>query len=395
MKRKICIITGSRAEYGSLYWLMKEIEKDEKLVLQIIATGMHLSHEFGLTYKNIEADGFVINKKIDILLSSDAETAIIKSIGLGCIAFSEALDELKPDIVVLFGDRYELIPAAISAIFLRIPIAHIHGGERSQGVIDEYIRHSITKMAAIHFPATDLYKRRIIQMGENPHFVFNFGALGLDNIYKLRLLNKKELQDFLQFKLDNPTAIVTYHPVTMETNTAEGQIENILAAISETRINAIFTQANADTGGRLINQKIETFCESNPLHYKFLKNLGQVAYFSCLKYLNLMIGNSSSGLIEAPSFKIPVINLGDRQKGRIKAENVIDVGYSIEEIKRGIKKGLSVDFQQKIKNIKNPYIKYKDGRISFRIKEKLKKINISKDFMKKKFFDIYTLIKNE
>ena len=387
-KRRICVVTSSRSDYGLLYWLMKEIQGDAALQLQVIATGMHLSPEHGMTSKVIENDGFKINKKIPMLPSSDTEAAIIKSIGKGLISFPEALVDLKPDILVLLGDRYELLSPAISALILKIPVAHIHGGETSQGAIDESIRHCLTKIASVHFPATEEYRRRIIQMGENPGVVFNFGAPGLDNIYKHRLLGKEELENHLKFDLSGRVAIVTYHPVTLEHKTAELQITNILKAIKSNGTRAIFTAANADTYGSIINREIKSFSDGHPADYQFSPNLGQIPYLSCLKNLDLMIGNSSSGLVEAPSFKLPVVNIGDRQKGRIKAENVIHVGYSVTEIKAGIEKACSSEFKRKIRNMKNPYDKYRDGKASYRIKETLKKISLSENLLKKKFNDV-------
>ena len=386
-KRKICVITTSRADYGLLYWLLKEIVADKDLILQLIATGMHLSPEFGLSYQIIEKDGFNIDKKIETTLSADSNVSIIKSIGLSLIAFSDALDSLKPDILVVLGDKYELLGSVISALVLKIPIAHIHGGETSQGALDESFRHSITKMAAIHFPACEIYRKRIIQMGENPEFVYNFGAPGIDNIYKLKLFSKSKLENYLNFNLDN-TAIITYHPTTLESISSVSQIENIFQALSNTKIKAVFTQANADAQGRIINQKIIDFCNKNEGKYKYFKNLGQVAYLSCLKYCELMIGNSSSGLIEAPEFKLPVVNIGDRQKGREKAINVIDVDYNFNSIEEGIRKALSKDFRLFLKKVSNPYSNKNKGKTSWKIKEKLKIINLNKEFLKKEFFDL-------
>ncbi|MGE5499432.1 MAG: UDP-N-acetylglucosamine 2-epimerase, partial [Syntrophothermus sp.] len=277
-RRKICVVTTSRADYGLLYWLMKEIQNDEKLELQIIVSGMHLSPEFGLTYKLIEKDGFYINKKIHMLLSSDEDKAAIKAIGAGCFGYSDALEDLNPEILVLLGDRFELLSAAVSALLLKIPIAHIHGGETSQGAVDEAIRHSITKMSFMHFPATEEYRWRILQMGENPGNVFCFGAPGLDHIYKTNLLGRKELSEFLNFDLSGKVALATYHPVTLENNTAAEQIANILAVLEQTDLKVIFTKSNADSAGRLINQMIQEFCLANPSKYKFFDNLGQVGY---------------------------------------------------------------------------------------------------------------------
>ncbi|MGE5351527.1 MAG: UDP-N-acetylglucosamine 2-epimerase [Ignavibacteriales bacterium] len=386
-RRKICVVTTSRADYGLLYWLMKEIQNDEKLELQIIVSGMHLSPEFGLTYKLIEKDGFYINKKIHMLLSSDEDKAAIKAIGAGCFGYSDALEDLNPEILVLLGDRFELLSAAVSALLLKIPIAHIHGGETSQGAVDEAIRHSITKMSFMHFPATEEYRWRILQMGENPGNVFCFGAPGLDHIYKTNLLGRKELSEFLNFDLSGKVALATYHPVTLENNTAAEQIANILAVLEQTDLKVIFTKSNADSAGRLINQMIQEFCLANPSKYKFFDNLGQVGYLSCLKNLDLVIGNSSSGLTEAPSFRIPVINIGDRQKGRTKAENILDSENTVESIVKSIHYAFSATFLNKCKNTINPYGKYDDGNISQRIKETLKNITITGESLKKVFND--------
>jgi len=387
-RRRICVVTTSRADYGVLYWLLKEIREDNALELQILATGMHLSSEFGLTYRAIEDDGFQINKRIEMLLSSDTESAVIKSMGVGLISCSTAFKELMPEIVVVLGDRYDLYPVVLAALVSRIPIAHIHGGETSQGAIDEAIRHSITKIASIHFPATTLYRKRIIQMGEDPTLVFAYGSPGLDTLYRTKLMSKKKLEAFLDFVLDGTVAIITYHPVTLETKSVTTQIGNLLSALEATHLKAVFTKANADTHGNIINQMIKEFADRDPSRYRFFDNLGQIAYMSCLKHLDVMIGNSSSGLIEAPSFGLPVVNIGDRQKGRIKAENVIDVGYSTKEIRRGIEAACAVEFKKGIRHVKNPYDAYGDGKVSYRIKEKLKTIKISPSLLKKKFYDI-------
>ena len=387
-RRRICVVTTSRADYGLLYWLLKEIREDNALELQILATGMHLSSEFGLTYRAIENDGFQINKRIEMLLSSDTESAVIKSMGVGLISCSTAFKELMPEIVVVLGDRYDLYPVVLAALVSRIPVAHIHGGETSQGAIDEAIRHSITKIASIHFPATTLYRKRIIQMGEDPTLVFAYGSPGLDTLYRTKLMSKKKLEAFLDFVLDGTVAIVTYHPVTLETKSVTTQIENLLSALEATHVKAVFTKANADTHGNIINQMIREFADRDPSRYRFFDNLGQIAYMSCLRHLDVMIGNSSSGLIEAPSFGLPVVNIGDRQKGRIKAENVIDVGYSTKEIRRGIEAACAVEFKKRISHVKNPYDAYGDGKVSYRIKEKLKTIEISPSLLKKKFYDI-------
>ena len=387
-KRKICVVTTSRADYGLLIWLMKEIREDISMELLIVATGMHLSPEFGNTFRAIEDDGFRINAKVEMLLSSDTDIGVVKSIGIGLLSFCEVLKDLDPDIIVVLGDRFELFSVAVAALILRIPIAHIHGGETSQGSVDEAVRHSITKMSAIHFPAAEAYRKRIIQMGEDPKRVFNFGAPGLDGMHRMKLLSRKELEKRLRFNLDGNIAMVTYHPVTLEEGTAERQIDDLLRAIRRSGLKAVFTKANADEQGRLINRKIQEFCDREPGTYRFYDNLGTLVYLSCLKHCTLMVGNSSSGLIEAPSFRLPVVNIGDRQRGRIRAANVIDVGYSEEEISKGIKKACSNPFRRGLLSLKNPYDTYGDGKTSYRIKESLKNIRITGELLKKGFFDI-------
>ncbi len=386
--RRICVVTTSRADYGLLRGLMRAIREDEALALQVIATGMHLCPEFGLTYRTIEQEGFHIDRKIEMLLSADSDRAATKSIGVGLLAFADALAELRPELLIVLGDRFELLAAAIAALLAKIPIAHIHGGETSQGAVDEGIRHAITKLASLHFAATETYRRRIIQMGEDPHRVFAFGAPGLDALHQVKLLTKPELEARLDFALTTPTALVTYHPVTLERNTAEQQIENLLTALLREKVRAVFTKANADTQGRLINQRIAEFCQDRPVDYRLYDNLGQQVYLSCLRHLDLMIGNSSSGLIEAPSFKLPVVNIGDRQQGRIKAANVIDVGYAVEEIAAGIRQASARTWRERLEGMTNPYAGRGDGRVSFDIKEQLKQVELTEALLKKQFYDL-------
>ena len=314
--RTICIVTGTRAEYGLLYWLMKEIQNDPNLVLQIIVTGMHLSSEFGLTYKQIEKDGFKIDKKIEMLLSSDTPIGISKSMGLGVIGFAEAYADLKPDIVVLLGDRFEIFSAASAAIIARIPIAHLHGGETTEGAFDEAIRHSITKMSHLHFTAVEEYRRRVIQLGEFPARVFNVGGLGIDNIKKLKLMSREEFENSINFKLDPKNLMITFHPVTLEHATAGEQFQNLLNALDElhdTRF--IFTKPNADTEGRIITQMIDDYVSRNKYEAISFVNLGQLRYLSAMQFIDGVVGNSLSGLAGGPTFKIGTINIGDRQRG--------------------------------------------------------------------------------
>jgi GDP/UDP-N,N'-diacetylbacillosamine 2-epimerase (hydrolysing) len=383
-KRKICVVTGTRAEYGLLYWLMKEIEADKELQLQLIATGMHLSPEFGLTYKEIEKN-FKIDKKIEMLLSSDTSIGISKSMGLAQISFAEAYEDLKPDIVVVLGDRYEIFSAVSAAMISKIPVAHLHGGEATEGLIDEPIRHSITKMSHLHFTATQEYKNRVIQLGEHPSRVFNVGGMGIENIKRLKLLNKKEFEKSIDFKLNKKNILVTFHPVTLENSTAKEQFQELLETIDELKdTNIIFTKANSDTDGRVINQMIDEYVAKNPYKSVGFTSLGQLRYLSALQYVDAMVGNSSSGLAEAPSFQIGTINIGDRQKGRIKANSVIDCKPNKVSIKKAFEKLYTEEFEKLLKSVKNPY---GNGCTSENIVKILKTVKLD-DILKKSFFDI-------
>ncbi|MDY0193549.1 MAG: UDP-N-acetylglucosamine 2-epimerase [Aliarcobacter butzleri] len=388
--RRICVVTGTRAEYGQLYWLMKEIEKDRDLELQLIVTGMHLSAEFGLTYKEIEKD-FKIDKKIEILLSSDTSIGIAKSMGLAQISFSEVYEELKPDILAVLGDRYEIFSAVSTAMISRIPVAHLHGGETTEGAFDEAIRHSITKMSHLHFTATQEYKNRVIQLGEQPDRVFNVGGMGIDNIKKLKLLTKDEFEDSINFKLNKKNILVTFHPVTLEISTAKEQFQELLNAIDELKeTNIIFTKANSDTDGRVINQMIDEYVINNNKKSAVFTSLGQLRYLSALQYMDAVVGNSSSGLAEAPSFKIATINIGDRQKGRIKADSVIDCNPIKQDILESISKVYLKSFQNKLQMLENPY---GNGGSSKRIVNILKESNLS-DIVKKSFYDLESIHEN-
>lgn len=382
--KKICVVTGTRAEYGLLYWFLKEIESDKELQLQVIVTGMHLSPEFGLTYKEIEKE-FKINKKIEMLLSSDTSVGISKSMGLAQISFAESYDELKPDIVIVLGDRYEIFSATSAAMIARIPIAHIHGGEKTEGAFDESIRHSITKMSHLHFTATNEYKNRVIQLGEHPSRVFNVGGMGIENIKRFKLLSKDEFEKLIEFKLNIKNILVTFHPVTLENSTAKEQFQQLLDAIDELEdTNIIFTKANSDTDGRVINQMIDEYVTKNFQKSVQFTSLGQLRYLSALQYVDAVVGNSSSGLAEAPSFKIGTINIGDRQKGRIKASSVIDCEPNKDSILKSFEKLYSKEFQNSLINVKNPY---GDGCASKKIVEILKNVDL-KNILKKSFYDL-------
>ncbi|MFM7021667.1 MAG: UDP-N-acetylglucosamine 2-epimerase [Flavobacteriales bacterium] len=382
---KICVVTGTRAEYGLLYWVMKTIQQDRSLELQIIATGMHLSPEFGLTYKLIEKDGFTISKKIEILLSSDTPVAISKSMGLAQISFAEAYEDLAPDLILVLGDRFEIFSAVSAAMISRIPVAHCHGGESTIGVMDESIRHSITKMSHLHFTSTEEYRKRVIQLGENPKSVFNVGALGIENINRLKLLEKPAFEKVLGLKLAARNVLVTFHPVTLEKKSVEYQFKNLLKALEEYRdMNIVFTKPNADTDGRIVISLIDEFVKQHPKTSVAFVSMGQLNYLSALKYVDVVIGNSSSGLIEAPSFKIPTVNIGDRQKGRIKAKSVIDCDPEYKSIVQAINQAFSPDFKKKVKKVINPY---GEKNASKQIVEGIKKAKYE-GILKKEFFDI-------
>ena len=383
-KRKICVVTGTRAEYGLLYWLMKEIDTDKDLELQIIATGMHLSEEFGNTYQQIEKDGFTIDKKVDISLSSDTELAISKSMGLGMIGFSDAFNELQPDLLVVLGDRFEIFSAVSVAMIAKIPVAHLHGGEATEGLIDEPIRHSITKMSHLHFTATNEYRNRVIQLGEQPDRVFNVGGLGVDNINKLKLMTKSDFEKAINFELGEKNVLVTFHPVTLEKSTSETQFQELLESISKLKnTKIIFTKANSDTNGRVINSMIDAYVSVNDNSIAFT-SMGQLNYLSALQFVDAVVGNSSSGLLEAPSFNIATIDIGDRQKGRIKADSVISCLPTQESIRSAFDKSYSEDFQNIVDNTKNPYGNGGASKIV---------VDIIKDFdlngiLKKTFYDL-------
>jgi GDP/UDP-N,N'-diacetylbacillosamine 2-epimerase (hydrolysing) len=382
--RKICVVTGSRAEYGLLRWVMEGIRNAESLELQIIATGMHLSPRFGKTVNVIEEDGFLIDRKVEMLLSSDTNVGVTKSLGLGMIGFADALAELKPDMLLLLGDRYELLAAAAAATIALLPIAHIHGGESTEGAFDEAIRHSITKMSHLHFVAAEPYGKRVIQLGEDPTRVFQVGGLGVDSIHRLELLTRKELERELGITLQPRNLLITFHPVTLEGGGAESQLVELLAALGELdNTGLIFTMPNSDTEGLILFERIEDFCaHHNGAHY--FTSLGQLKYLSCLRHVDGVVGNSSSGLLEAPSFKKGTINIGDRQRGRLRAESVIDCKPSRLDISLALEKLFSDEFGALLEDVDNPY-----GRVgaSDRIVSILENTSLE-GLIKKSFFDI-------
>lgn len=384
-KRKICVVTGTRAEYGLLYWLMKGLQADSDIILQVVATGMHLSPEFGLTYRQIEADGFAIDKKVEMLLSSDSPAGISKSLGLGVIGMSDAYADLAPDLIVLLGDRFEVLAAASAAMIARIPIAHCHGGETTEGAFDEAIRHSVTKMAHLHFTSNELHRKRVIQLGEHPDRVFNTGALGIESINRLKLMDKAAFETSIDFKLGNRNVLVTFHPVTLETASAETQFNALLKALNELRdTKIIFTKANADTDGRIINQLIDEYVGKNPDKAIAFTSLGQLRYLSAIQFMDAVVGNSSSGILEVPSFKKPTVNIGDRQKGRLQAASVINCLPETGAIQSALDEAFSKRFREGLPHIKNPY---GDGNPSEKIL-KIIKTTKPQELLKKQFYDL-------
>jgi GDP/UDP-N,N'-diacetylbacillosamine 2-epimerase (hydrolysing) len=352
-KRKVCVVTGTRAEYGLFYPILKRIQNSDLLELQLVVSTMHLSTEFGLTYKEIEEDGFFVDDKIENLLSADTKSSIAKSTGLGIILLSESFKRLKPDVLLLIGDRFETHAAATTAMLMNIPITHIGGGEITEGAVDEQIRHSITKMSNLHFTSTEEYKQRVISMGEHPEKVFHSGAPGIDNIKSLNTISKSELEKKLEWSFGEKNALFTYHSVTLSPGDTEKDIQKIILTLIKTDLNILFTYANADDGGRLINSFIEKYCKAYPSRFKAVKSLGQIRYLSAMKHVDLLIGNSSSGIIEAASFNKPVINIGSRQKGRLQSGNIIN--SEIDELYESIKIGLSEDFLSLCHSVENIY----------------------------------------
>lgn len=384
--KKVGVITGTRAEYGLLKPLITKLDKAADMELQLIVTGMHLSPEFGRTYQEIEQDGFKIAEKNEMLLSSDTPNGITKSIGLAIIGFADIYTRVKPDIIIILGDRYEAFAAASAAMIHRIPIAHIHGGELTEGLIDDSIRHSITKMSSLHFTSTEQYRKRVIQLGEQPKVVFNVGALGVENIKGQRLLSRKELEENIDFLLDKPYLVVTFHPVTLENNTAEVQFGNLLSALDTfTEYRIIFTKANADTDGRIVNNLIDEYTKKNRERAVAFASLGTIRYLSVLKYCEMVVGNSSSGILEAPSFHVPTVNIGDRQAGRMKGRSVIDCGWTVAEIVQGIKRAQVVKRDEIMQNDVNVY----EGKdTSETIMKVLRNYLMSCNSTKKEFYDI-------
>lgn len=383
--KKICVVTGTRAEYGLLRWVMQGIQDEPGLILQIIATGAHLSPEFGLTWRNIAEDGFVIDAKVEMLLGSDTPVGITKSLGLAVAGFADALAALQPDLLLVLGDRYEILGAVTAATMARIPIAHLHGGEVTEGAFDDAIRHAITKMSHLHFVAADDYRLRVLQLGEAPEHVHNVGGLGVDNILRMKLLERAELEQSLNFKFGLRNLLVTFHPVTLEPGASEAQMAELLTALDrlpDTRL--LFTMPNADNESRRLGEMLHAFAARRPDTAKVWPSLGQLRYLSCLRYVDGVVGNSSSGLSEAPSFRIGTINIGERQQGRLKAASIIDCAPTLDDITRALQTLYSEDFRSGLSEVRNPYGK---GGAASRITSILASCEPGA-LLKKKFHDL-------
>lgn len=385
-KYKVCVFTGTRAEYGLLRPLMALIRNDIGLSLQVIAAGMHLDSRFGSTFRQILRDGFSIDAKVHLPLADDSPVGLCRATSKALSGLSLAYSKLKPEAVVILGDRFEALAAAIAAAFMRIPIVHIHGGESTFGLIDEPIRHSITKMSWLHFTATEVYRSRVIQLGEHPRSVYNVGAIGIDNIHSMKLLSKEKLGQLIGMELGEKLAAVTFHPVTLEKEDPGMQFEELLKALkSFPELKLVITMPNADIGSQSIMELIKKFSAGNLGRAKVFSSLGQLGYLSLLKHSSLVIGNSSSGIIEAPSFRIPTVNIGDRQKGRIQSETVINCMPRAGSIKAAIHKALSNDFQACCAKAANPY---GHGAVSVKILKVLKRELSRGVNLKKEFYDL-------
>lgn len=379
--KKIAVFTGTRAEYGLLYWILKGLKQADNIELQLLVGGSHLSHEFGHTIDNIEKDGFDVSERLDFLLSSDSPQAISKSLALAVIAGADCLSRLKPDLLVLLGDRYECLALAQCAMLANIPIAHIHGGEITQGAVDDVIRHAISKMSHLHFTATLEYQQRVVQLGESPERVHNYGAPGLDNINKLPLLSKIQLSEEINLPHLKQFFLVTYHPVTLSNKDAKIALENLLTVLADyDNYQILITFPNADVNGRMLINLLTNFAEQYSERVKLFESMGQLNYLSAMKHASLVIGNSSSGIIEAPSFQVPTVNIGDRQKGRVAANSVFHCGESIEAIAESIE----IALEQPFEHIINPY---GTGGASDKIVEKLLSIEFD-SLLSKAFHDI-------
>lgn len=383
--KKICIVTATRAEYGLLKPLMSRLQASNDFELQVLVTGAHLSPEFGLTYQLLERDGFEIDEQVEMLLSSDTAVGIAKSMGAGMMGYADAFRRMQPDAIVILGDRYEMLSVASTATVFKIPIIHLHGGEITEGAYDDALRHAITKLSALHFTSTEQYRARVIQMGEQPERVFNVGAIGLDNIVALPLLTRAELEDDLGVRFKKYNYQVTFHPETLSSMSSKEQFQIVLDAIAQEEDSYfIFTKANADTDGRIINQMIDEFVSKNPEKAIAYHSLGSLRFLSVLKICNAIVGNSSSGIIEAPSLRIPTINIGDRQKGRVQAESILNCAVDVTSISECFQKVKEIGLRSAIEGIQNPY---GDGGTAEKIMNILSKVDF-KRLQIKEFYNI-------
>lgn len=381
--RKISVFTGTRAEYGLLHWLMKDIESDPDLVLQLLVSGAHLSSEHGSTFRNIEADGFKINEKVEMLLSSDTPVGTAKSVGVGILGFADALARLDPDALIILGDRYEAFGVAQTAVLLRIPVIHLHGGEVTEGAYDDFIRHAITKLATFHITSTEAYRQRVIQMGESPDRVFNWGAIGLDQLRRSAFMSLEELSRDLNFAINRPYIVSTFHPATLSEENSVDSVDAMLASFDHFKDHQIIiTYPNADDGNYEIKIRIQDYAARNPARVHVAPSLGHLQYLSALKQSCVVVGNSSSGIIEAPSFQVPTVNIGDRQKGRLAAKSVLHCKPVKDDIIKAIQVALAGEYKQPGEVIENPY---GAGDVSSKIVTFLKTCNLS---FKKQFYDL-------
>ncbi|MBW5463460.1 UDP-N-acetylglucosamine 2-epimerase (hydrolyzing) (plasmid) [Pseudomonas aeruginosa] len=356
MIRKVAVVTGSRAEYGLLYWLMKDIASHNELQLQTVVSGMHLSPEFGETWRAVESDGFSIDAKVEMLLSSDTDVGVAKSMGVGILGFADALDRLRPDILIILGDRFEALAIAQVALVMKIPIAHLHGGEITEGAYDDAIRHAITKFSYLHFTSTEQYRKRVIQLGESPERVFNVGAIGLDHLLRTSKISREALSESLDFDLSSPYLLVTYHPVTLAEEEPQSTFRALMQALDcFPSYNVIITYPNADNGGRTIIPLVETYARQSAGRVKAIPSLGFKRYLSAVAMASAVVGNSSSGIIEVPTFGIPTVDIGARQKGRLAAESVIHCAADALSIEDALRRALTPEFAESCKKVINPY----------------------------------------
>lgn len=389
--RRICVVTGTRAEYGLLRWLMRDIADDPELSLQVIATCMHLAPEFGETYREIEADGFVIDRKVEMLLSGDTPAAIGKSIGLGVIGFADAFQSLSPDLVVVLGDRFEILAAVSAALVARIPVAHLHGGELTEGAVDDAIRHAITKMSQVHFVATEAYRQRVIQLGETPARVHCVGGLGVDAIMRQPLLSREALEASLDFRFRERNLLVTFHPATLDTASPAAQMAELLAALAPLDdVGLLFTLPNADAGGRELTRQVQAFVVGRS-NARAFASLGQQRYLSCMALVDGVVGNSSSGLLEAPSFHVGTVNIGSRQQGRAQASSVINCDVDRKAIGEALATLFSAEYRGSLYNVVNLY---GNGGASTRIVAEIKRLKLD-ELVKKTFYDLPTVAGGE